>query len=30
MAIVALKKCDTKIEAFIGYIQKKTEYKRID
>lgn len=28
MEIVALKKCDTKIEAFIGYIQKKTEYKR--
>ena len=28
MEIVALKKCDTKIKAFIGYIQKKTEYKR--
>ena len=26
--IVALKKCDTKIEAFTGYVQQKTEYNR--
>lgn len=27
MEIVALKKCDTKLEAFIGYVQKRPEYK---